>query len=57
VVYIIPYKDAASVRQIEDIFYAANQKAFGLKSRREITTHLLNAQEQASRSLDYVTGF
>lgn len=57
VVYIVPYKDVALIKLIEDIFYAANQKAFSLKSRREITTHLLTAQEQSSKTLDFVTGF
>lgn len=57
IVYIVPYKDAATVKTIEDIFYNCNQKAFNLKNRREITTHLLTAQEQASKTLDYITGF
>jgi hypothetical protein len=57
VVYIVPYRDVATVKQIEDIFYNCNQKAYNLKSRREITTFLLNAQDQASRTLDYITGF
>jgi hypothetical protein len=57
VVYVVPYRDAATVRLIEDAFYAANQKALGLKSRREITTHLLSTEQQSSRSLDFVSGF
>jgi hypothetical protein len=34
IVYVVPYKDAETVKTIEEIFYSANLKAFGLKNRR-----------------------
>ena len=46
VVYIIPYKDAETLEQVEEIFYDVNMAAFGLKNKREISTYLLKKEEK-----------
>ena len=38
---LLPYKDKENIEKLENIFYEVNMKAFGLKNKREITTHLL----------------
>jgi hypothetical protein len=53
---VVPYKDPETVKKIEDIFYGANLRAFGMKSKREITTHLLKPEEQQSTKLDFISG-
>ena len=56
IVFVVPYKDVETISKIEEIFYSANLKAFGLKNKRELTTHLLKPDEQESTTIDYISG-
>ena len=56
-IIILPYRSPEEVKKIESSFEQINLEGLGLESARYLNTKELSEEEQADRSLDFLSGF
>lgn len=56
-IYVTTYQDSKVMQTLKEIFEEINQKAFNLKSVKEIYTRGLSDEEKDNNEIDYISGF
>ena len=56
-IYVTTYYDNAAMQKIKELFEEINQKAFQLRSVKEIYTRNLTDEERDNNEIDYISGF
>ena len=56
-IYVTTYYDSVAMQKIKELFEEINQKAFQLRSVKEIYTRNLTDEERDNNEIDYISGF
>ena len=56
-IYYTSYNDINFMEKISPLFEEINQKAFNLRSTKEIYTYALSEEERDNNEIDYISGF
>ena len=56
-IYVTTYDDSNFMEKIRPLFEEINQKAFNLRSPKEIYTYGLSEEERDNNEVDYISGF